>query len=52
MRSKSRSSALPFKNHFCGHEQECARVYRRTFAADDALKFSEEVNFGACMAES
>ena len=36
----------PFKNHFCGHEQECARVNRGTFAADDALKFSKEVNFG------
>jgi hypothetical protein len=35
-----------FENHFCGHEQECARVYRRTFAADDQLKFSEEVSFG------
>src|ERR1700758_184887 len=35
-----------FENHFCGHEQECARVYRGTFAADNPLKFSEEVRFG------
>jgi hypothetical protein len=26
-----------FENHFCGHEQECARVYRGTFSADNAL---------------
>jgi hypothetical protein len=34
-----------FENHFGGHEQECARVYRGTFSADNALKFSEEVSF-------
>jgi hypothetical protein len=41
-----------FENHFCGHEQECARVYRGTFAADNPLKFSEELGLVACMAES
>jgi hypothetical protein len=35
-----------FENHFCGHEQECSRVYRGTFSADNTLKFSEEVSFG------
>jgi hypothetical protein len=34
-----------FENHFCGHEQECAGVYRGAFSADNALKFSEEVGF-------
>jgi hypothetical protein len=34
-----------FENHFCGHEQECAGVYRGTFSADNAFKFSEEVSF-------
>jgi hypothetical protein len=34
-----------FQNHFCGHEQECERVYRGTFSPDNALKFSEEVSF-------
>jgi len=34
-----------FENYFCGHEQECARVYHRRFPADNALQFSEEVTF-------
>src|SRR5207237_2076102 len=34
-----------FENHFCGNEQECARVYRGTLSADNPLKFSEEVSF-------
>jgi hypothetical protein len=34
-----------FENYFCGHEQECARVYRGTFSAHNALKFTEEVSF-------
>jgi hypothetical protein len=34
-----------FENHFCGHEQECAGVYRGTLSANNPLKFSEEVSF-------
>lgn len=34
-----------FENHFCGHEQECAGVYRGTFSADNPLKFSKKVSF-------
>jgi hypothetical protein len=34
------------ENHFCGHEQECARVYGGTLSANNPLKFSEEVSFG------
>src|SRR5881396_1044696 len=34
-----------FENHFCGHEQECAGVYRGTFSTDNPLKFSQEVRF-------
>ncbi len=34
-----------FENHFCGHEQQCAGVYRGTFSTDNPLKFSQEVRF-------
>jgi hypothetical protein len=34
-----------FEDHFCGYEQECARIYRWTFSADNSLKLSEEVSF-------
>lgn len=34
-----------FEYHFCGHEQECARIYRGTLSADNSLKFSEEAGF-------
>jgi hypothetical protein len=28
-----------FENDFCGHEEECAGVYRGTFSPDNTLKF-------------
>jgi hypothetical protein len=28
-----------FENDFCGHEEECAEVYRGTFSPDNTLKF-------------
>ena len=34
-----------FENHFCGHEQQCAGIYRGTFSTDNPLKFSQEVRF-------
>src|SRR5207249_5728864 len=34
-----------FENHFCGHEQECAGVYRGTFSTDNPLKFSQKARF-------
>src|SRR5207245_3064789 len=34
-----------FENHFCGHEQKCAGVYRGTFSAHNPLKFSQEARF-------
>src|SRR5205807_445639 len=34
-----------FENDFCGHEQECARIHRGTFSADNPFKFSEKIGF-------
>jgi hypothetical protein len=38
-----------FENHFCGHQQECARIHRKTFSPDNSLKLSEELASVACM---
>jgi hypothetical protein len=34
-----------FENHLCGHEQECAGIYRGTFSTHNPFKFSQEVRF-------